>query len=180
MGRGATKALGNPWYDARINASKDDERLSSREGAAELLGMSVSAVSDAELGLTKIMPVDKAVLMADLYNAPELLNYYCLNECPIGCRRAISDKMVDIEMATVKLTKVLRKDMVQRIKYALQDIAADGMVGEDEAEEFDRVVDDLREIAKIISELEIIRDRVKNRVSVKNREVHNGRAVGKI
>lgn len=180
MGRGATKALGNPWYDARINASKGDERLSSREGAAELLGMSVSAVSDAELGLTKIMPVDKAVLMADLYNAPELLNYYCLNECPIGCRRAISDKMVDIEMATVKLTKVLRKDMVQRIKYALQDIAADGMVGEDEAEEFDRVVDDLREIAKIISELEIIRDRVKNRVSVKNREVHNGRAVGKI
>ena len=100
MGRGAVKAAGNPWYEARIRAAKHDERLNSREGAAELLGMSVSAVSDAELGLTKIMPVDKAVLMADLYNAPELLNYYCLNECPIGCRRAISDKMVDIEMAT--------------------------------------------------------------------------------
>lgn len=57
-------------------AAEYDDRLSSREGAAESLGMSVSALADAELGLTKCMPVDKAVLMADRYNAssaPELL-----------------------------------------------------------------------------------------------------------
>ena len=161
MGRGATKAVGNPWYDARIAAATYDGRLSSREGAAELLGMSVSAVSDAELGLTKIMPVDKAVLMADLYNAPELLNYYCLSECPIGGKRPISDKVVDIERATVKLTKILRKETVQWFKYGLQDIAADGMVGDDELDAFDEIVDELREVSKIISELEIIRNRIK-------------------
>ena len=161
MGRGATKAAGSPWYEARIAASKGDARLSSREGAAELLGMSVSAVSDAELGLTKVMPVDKAVLMADLYNAPELLNYYCLSECPIGGRRPISDKMVDIERATVKLTKILRKETVQWYKHGLQDIAADGAITEDEFGEFDRIVNDLREVAKIISELEVIRDKIK-------------------
>lgn len=81
MGRRATKAAENPWFKARMNAATYDGRLSSREGAAELLGMSVSAVSDAELGLSKCMPVDKAVLMADRYNAPYLLNHYCLNEC---------------------------------------------------------------------------------------------------
>ena len=163
MGRGATKAVGNPWYDARIEAAKHDDRLNSREGAAELLGMSVSAVSDAELGLTKIMPVDKAVLMADLYNAPELLNYYCLNECPIGGRRPISDKVVDIERATVKLTKILRKETVQWFKHGLQDIAADGMVSDDEIEAFDSIVEELREVSKIISELEIIRNRMRAR-----------------
>lgn len=65
MGREATKAIGNPWYEARMEAAKWDDRLLSREGAAELLGMSVSAVADAELNLTKCMPPDKAVQIQD-------------------------------------------------------------------------------------------------------------------
>ena len=51
MGRDATKAAGNPWFEARKKASEYDDRLRSREGAAELLGMSVSSVADAELDL---------------------------------------------------------------------------------------------------------------------------------
>lgn len=161
MGRGATKAHGNPWYEARINASTWDGRLFSREGAAEMLGMSVSSIADAELGLTKVMPVDKAVLMSDLYREPALLNYYCLHECPIGSRRPISDDRLEIERATVKLTKVLRKEAVQWFKHGLQDIAEDGKVSADEFEEFEKIMDELREVAKIISELEIIRDKAK-------------------
>lgn len=53
MGRDATKAVGNPWYEARKQASIYDDRLKSREGAAELLGMSSSSVAEAELGMTK-------------------------------------------------------------------------------------------------------------------------------
>ena len=79
MGREATKAAGNVWYEARKKAAEYDGRLASREGAAEQLGMSASALADAELGLSKFMPVDKAVLMADRYNAPHLLNWYCLH-----------------------------------------------------------------------------------------------------
>lgn len=54
MGRDATKATGNPWYEARKQASKYDDRLSSREGAAEQLGMSVSALAEAELGIEDV------------------------------------------------------------------------------------------------------------------------------
>lgn len=39
MGRGATKAAGNVWYEARIAAAKWNQRLNSREGAAEELGV---------------------------------------------------------------------------------------------------------------------------------------------
>lgn len=132
MGRDATKAAGNPWYEARKRAAEYDDRLSSREGAAERLGMSVSSVADAELGLTKCMPVDKAVLMADLYRAPHLLNYYCLSECPIGCRHCISDEVVDIDRVTVKLLKNLKVDQLNSVKERLVDIAADGIISDDE------------------------------------------------
>lgn len=127
MGRDATKALGNPWYEARKNAAKYDERLLSREGAAEMLGMSVSSVADAELGLTKCMPVDKAVLMADLYKAPHLLNHYCLNECPIGCRHCISEEVSDIDRVTVKLLRNLKVDDLEDMKEKLLDIAEEAV-----------------------------------------------------
>lgn len=108
MGREATKASGNPWYEARKKAAEYDDRLCSREGAAERLGMSVSAVADAELGLSKCMPVDKAVLMADLYRAPHLLNHYCLHECPIGCRHSVRGGGPAPDYADVSLCDYIR------------------------------------------------------------------------
>ena len=156
MGREARKAAGNPWYEARKKAAEYDDRLCSREGAAERLGMSVSAVADAELGLTKCMPVDKAVLMADLYTAPQLLNYYCRHECPIGCRHSISDEVVDIDRVTVKLLKGLRVDKLEEIKDSLLDIAEDGKITDDEKPELKEVLDYLDSLAKTVSELKTI------------------------
>lgn len=162
MGRDATKAVGNPWYEARKNAAKYDERLLSREGAAERLGMSVSAVADAELGLTKCMPVDKAVLMADLYKAPHLLNHYCLNECPIGCRHSLSEEVHDIDRVTVKLLKSLRVEDLEQVKNKLIDIAEDGKIDEDEKTDFKDILDYLNKLSKTVSELKIIGDMVLN------------------
>lgn len=156
MGREATKAAGNPWYEARKKAADYDDRLGSREGAAVRLGMSVSSVADAELGLSKCMPVDKAVLMADLYNAPQLLNYYCLHECPIGCRQSLSDKVLGIERVTVKLLKSLKIEDLDEIKDKLVDIAADGLISEDEKPEMREILDYLDELSKTISELKTI------------------------
>ncbi len=160
MGRDATKAAGNPWYEARMRASKYNGKLASREGAAEMLGMSVSAVADTELGLTKFMPVEKAVLMADLYNEPQLLNHFCLHECPIGCRHCISDEVNDIDRMAVKLVRGLRTEDVERIKNTILDIAEDGKVNEDEKAPFREVLDYLEKLGKLISELKIIGDQV--------------------
>ena len=156
MGRRPTKAGENPWYKARMEAAKYDDRLLSREGAAERLGMSVSAVSDAELGLSKCMPVDKAVLMADLYKAPHLLNWYCLNECPIGCRLPLSDEVLGIDRVTVKMLKNLRVDDIKDVKEKLIDIAADGVISDDEKPDFREVLGYLDELARTISELKTI------------------------
>lgn len=156
MGRRPDKAAGNVWFEARKEAAKYDERLQSREGAAELLGMSRSSVAEAELGLTKFMPVDKAVQMADTYHAPQLLNYYCIHECPIGCKRALTDEIVSIERVTVKLLKSLSVDQLAEIKKKLIDIAADGIKSDEEERNLICVLEYLKELATTISQIEIV------------------------
>lgn len=163
MAREATKAVGNPWYEARKKAAEFDDRLSSREGAAESLGMSVSSLADAELGLSKCMPVDKTVLMADRYNAPHLLNYYCIHECPIGCRQSLSDQVLNIDRVTVKLLKNLRVDELNEIKDSLIDIAADGKITEEEKPEMQEILEYLDELSRTISELKTIGNMALNR-----------------
>ena len=153
MGRGATKAVGNRWYQARIKASKYNDKLSSREGAAEALHMSADAVTDAELGLSKVMPVDKAVLMADLYGDPSLLNYYCLHECPIGKTLPISDEVPEIDRITVSLLTSKRVGEVNRMTDRLLEIAEDGEISEEELGALESVVTFLEEVSVKTSKL---------------------------
>ena len=158
MARDAIKSNGNVWFDARILAAMGNERLNSREGAAEAIGCSVDTIRRIETGLCKTMEVENAVLLSDLYNRPDLKNHYCLNECPIGRNRPISDDMEEIDRVAVKLTQILRKETVQGIKHKLQDIAADGKITDDEIKDFIEVVDELRELSRIISQVELLKD----------------------
>ena len=79
MGTNPTKAADNVYCRYRKAAAMYNDKLNSREGAAELLGISQSTLADYELGITKIIPADSIMRMADLYNAPQLRNYYCRN-----------------------------------------------------------------------------------------------------
>jgi hypothetical protein len=156
IGPVTTKAHGNPWFEARKNAARYDEKLRSREGAAEALGISVSSVADAELGLTKVMPVEKAVRMADVYNAPYLLNYYCMNECPIGCHHSLSWDVQTIERVTLKLIKQMDTEVIDALKCRLVDIAEDGKISEDEKADFSGIIEYLDGLGRTISELKIL------------------------
>lgn len=68
MDNGCTIEHENIYFRCRKEAAMHNQKLSSREGAAELLGISVSSLQKYELGVTKTVPVDMVVLMADLYN----------------------------------------------------------------------------------------------------------------
>lgn len=100
MGRGATKAAGNVWYEARINAAKWNDKLSSREGASEKLGVCIDTINNAERGLYKCMPVDVAVIMADEYKAPHLLNHYCL-----GAKTAVRSNTYIIRRFSIRFIR---------------------------------------------------------------------------
>lgn len=68
MGKGPMNENNNVYFKSRKKAASYNERLYSREGAAELLGISVSTLADYELGNTKVVPVDKVILMAEMCN----------------------------------------------------------------------------------------------------------------
>ena len=155
MGRGATTAAGNVYYQSRIKAASWNEKLSSREGASEELGISVDTVKAVELGLHKHMPVDLCVLMADLYKAPELLNHYCKNECPVGCDLPLAVELNSIELTTVRLIKAL-DDGSADIKRQLLDIAEDGVISDDEMDALDLISEQLNKLSERISELTVI------------------------
>ena len=105
MGNGCTKQVENVYFRSRKEAAKQDARLCSREGAAELLGVSPSTVADYELGNTKVVPVDKVDQMAELYNCPELRTLYCRTECPIGKRLPIATQVGCLESVALRFLK---------------------------------------------------------------------------
>lgn len=141
-----------------------NERLYSREGAAELLGISVSTLADYELGNTKVVPVDKVVLMADLYNAPELKTGYCKHECPICSYLPVATEVKGLEGITLRLMKILDCDELNRIKKELVDITEDGIIDETEKPELKKILAFLDEVAESISELKIVGEKYLKKV----------------
>lgn len=141
-----------------------NERLYSREGAAELLGISVSTLADYELGNTKVVPVDKVVLMADLYNAPELKTGYCKHECPICSYLPVATEAKGLEGITLRLMKRLDYYELNRIKKELVDITEDGIIDETEKPELKKILAFLDEVAESISELKIVGEKYLKKV----------------
>ena len=161
MGRDAMKACENPCFRCRKEAAKYNDRLNSREGAAELLGVSVSSLADYELGITKVIPVDKVVLMAELYGAPELKAWYCAEECPIGRGYPMpSAELSSVERTAMQLLKQLRESDVQDVKNTLIDITADGVISEDERVDLERILEYLDGLIKAAGELKLIGTKV--------------------
>lgn len=163
MGRDAIKAGENPCFQCRKEAAKYNDKLNSREVAAEMLGVSASSLADYELGITKVIPVDKVVLMAELYNAPELKAWYCTTECPIGRSFPMpSANISTVERTTMRLLKQLRQDEVQDIKDTLIEITADGVISEDEKVDLAEILEYLDELIKAAGELRLIGSKVLN------------------
>lgn len=150
MGRRPTKASDNPFCQARMAAAKYDERLYSKEVAADLIGVHVSSLSDYELGYTKVVPPDKVALMADLYKAPELINYYCREVCPLGWDMPKLE-IEDLDRITIKALSALRK--IDKAKESLLDITEDGRITEEEQPELKNILNTLDEVTAIAQSL---------------------------
>lgn len=157
MGKQPTKAAQNVYCIARKEAAKFNPKFSSREGASEYLGISKDSLTDYELDLCKVVPVDKVVIMADAYNAPHLLNNYCCNECPIGKRITpqIDTQNIDnLYRFAIATTNNLANS--QDIQQTLLKIVEDGVIDESEQAELDMIIRFFSELEKRAAELKIL------------------------
>lgn len=146
----------NIYFRCRKNAAQHNDKLNSREGAAELLGISVSTLANYELGITKVVPVDAVVMMADLYQAPELKAHYCKHTCPLGAEKEICTEAGSIERLAVRLAKLARADHLGNISDRLLDIAEDGRVTAGEREQLLELASDMEGLILLAQEMRLL------------------------
>ena len=156
MGRKPTKAAGNPFCQARLRAAERDYRLFSKEKAAELLDCSESTLQDYELGLTKNIPPDMVIKMADLYGAPELCNMFCKTQCPIGKDLPVATSQRPIEGIALRLIREFDLDRIKDLERSLVEIAEDGRISEDEVPDLKEILKSLDRLSEVISEMRIV------------------------
>lgn len=168
MGNDCAKENRNVYYCARKQAASHNHALYARDRAAEMIGVSVSTLADYELGITKVVPVDKVVLMADLYECPELKTGYCKHECPIGKEWPIKTQVGGLEGATLRMLKSLDENELKKMRDTLIDIASDGEVDESEREELQKILDGLDRIILAASELKLAGSKILRRIKGKS------------
>lgn len=152
MGRRPTKAADNPFCQARLKAAEYNEKFFSKEYAAEQLHISASQLQDYELGITKCIPPDNILRMADIYRAPELRNLYCREMCPLGSDVPLLE-LEDLDRITVKAMASLRK--TAETKDILLNITEDGIISEEEKPELEKILQNLDEISAIAQNLKV-------------------------
>lgn len=145
------KTSSNKFYQARCEASSHNEQLKSREGAADIMSIDRGRLYRIESGITNPYP-EEIHLMADLYNAPELVNYYCTELCPLGCNMPKAD-IASLDRISLKTLGALRK--VTETRETLLEITADGVITDDEKGKLGEVVGNLEEIEQVAQSLKI-------------------------
>lgn len=156
MASGSTKQADNIYFRCRKEAAKTNPALSSREATAELLNISASSLANHEIGITKCIPVDVIVRMADLYKAPEIMNAYCVNDCLIGKGQPIAVEITSIEKVVLRLLKTIEGGSLESFRRSLIDAGLSGVWCEEERVIYEALRDRVDEIMIVLSELRML------------------------
>lgn len=151
MANVAAKTSANTFYKARCEAATHNEQLSSREGAADIMSIDRGRLYRIESGIANPYP-EEIRLMADLYSAPELENYYCTNMCPLGGDMPRID-VADIDRISIRALSTFRK--IAETKEMLLDITEDGVISDDERGDLNKVLENLEELEQITQSLRV-------------------------
>ena len=147
MGRVSTKENKTIYQNLR------EELDLSREKASELLeGITPERLERIEKEKTVPHP-EEVLLMSDKYKAPDLCNYYCANECPIGEQYVPEVKMKDLSRIVLEMLSSLNS--MNKQKDRLIDIAADGKIDNDEIKDFIYIQDELERISITVEALQL-------------------------
>ena len=125
----------------------------TREQAAELLDViSENKLVKIENGTTPPRAED-ILIMAKQYKRPDLCNYYCSNECPIGQKHVPSIKLNNLAQITMGLLASFNS--IQSYQNRLIEITADGLISEDEYDDFQSIQKILNAMSVSISEIKL-------------------------
>lgn len=144
MGKKATKAADNMYYLARCEAAESKDEFSSREKAAEIIGIDRTRLARIELDTIAPYP-EEVKAMAEVYNVPELCNSYCARECPIGRDNVHEVTIDDFDRLALKVLGSLKD--IDSLRASLIAISEDGVIEESERSAFQEILDSLEKIS---------------------------------
>lgn len=146
MGRISTKENKTVYQLAR-------ERLGlSREKASELTDIETFRIERIENEKIPASPWDVSE-MADAYKEPALCNYYCANECPIGMKYVPEVKIKDLSQVILEMLASL--NAMKKSQERLIEITADGVIENDELEDFVHIQQELARISITVESLKL-------------------------
>lgn len=147
MGRKSTKENKNEYQLAREAAN-----LTRAEASARMEYISESRIEKIESEKSEPHP-DEILAMADAYKRPDLCNYYCSTKCPLGQEYIPHVEVKDLSQITLEMLATLNK--LNSEKDRLIEITADGVISEDELEDFNRIKNQLAQISLTADSLQL-------------------------
>ncbi len=125
----------------------------TRQKASEsIVFMSDDRIEKIESGKTLPHP-DEILAMAECYKAPELCNFFCAKECPIGQTHVAELKLQDLSQIILEMIASL--NAMNKEKERLIEITADGEISDDELRDFNNIKNQLDRISVSIETLKL-------------------------
>ena len=147
MGKRSVKENKNVYQQSRERCGL------TREAAGEVLQF-VSADRIEKIENDKSAPhPDEVLEMERGYENPELSNYYCTHECPIGMKYVQKAELKELPQLTVELLSALHAMDAEQNR--LIDISVDGRVDDFERKQFDVILEKLAALDRSIRGMRI-------------------------
>lgn len=147
MGRASVKENKN-----RYQLAREDLGL-SREKASDLLG-TIPSERIEKIENEKSLPhPDEVLVMSQKYKKPSLCNYFCSNDCPIG-REYVPEVQIK-ELSAIVIEMLASLNSVNKTRDRLIEIAADGVISDDEIDDFIQIQNELERISITVETLQL-------------------------
>ena len=149
MGRKSIKANKNIYQVLR------EELGWSREEAESRMDGLITADRIAKIESNKSQPYPMEVLnMSEVYGQPALCNYYCTNECEIGAKY-VPEVKLNTNLSQIVLEILNSLNSLQKGRERLIEITVDGMIEDNEIQDFIAIQKELDNISVTVNALKI-------------------------
>lgn len=148
MGKSSIKENKNLYQTTR-------EKLNlTRAQASELL-VTLSEDKIEKIENERAIPhPDDILVMAKGYKTPELCNYYCSKQCPIG-EVYVPEIAYKENIHEILVNMVVSLETMNQKKSRLMEILADGCVEDDEIKDFKQIQAQLEQISMTVEALQL-------------------------
>ena len=134
---------------------REEAELTRAQASEKMVFISESRIDKVESEKSPIHP-EEVLAMSKAYKRPELCNYYCSNECPIGIEFVPEVRIKDLSQIVLEMLASI--NTLHRQKDRLIEITEDGTIDDDELRDFVAIQKGLEKISLVADTLRLWMD----------------------